>query len=80
MRIVKNFNDQSFNEDEKFFADIIKDEFGCNTWVEKIKNKDFIQQYSKPLNDFTIYTTAQPSAEGIRMVAWRRPAQQKQYI
>ena len=31
----------SLNEDEKFFADLIKDEFGCNTCIEEIKNKDF---------------------------------------
>lgn len=72
MRIVRNFNDQSFNEDEKFFADLIKEEFGCNTFVEQIKNKDFLQHYAQPLNDFNIYTTAQPSAEGVRMLAWRR--------
>lgn len=72
MDIVKNIKDLSLNEDEKFFADLIKDEFGCNTCVEKIRNKDFLQQYARPRNDFTIYTTAQPSVEGIRMLGWRR--------
>lgn len=74
MDIVKNIRDLSLNEDERFFADIIKEEFGCNTSVEKIKNVDFIQHYVKPLNEFNIYTTAQPSAEGMRMVAWKRRA------
>ncbi|MBS4759870.1 MAG: hypothetical protein KHX03_04140 [Clostridium sp.] len=72
MRIIKNLRDMSLNEDEKFFADIIKDEFGWNTCVEKIKNKDFLQRYVKPLHDFNIYTTAQPTAEGMRMIAWKR--------
>lgn len=72
MRIVKNVRDLSLNEDEKFFAEIIKDEFDCNTCIEEVKNKDFLQSYAKPLNDFTIYTTAQPTAEGIRMLGWKR--------
>ncbi len=74
MDIVKNIRDLSLNEDEQFFADVIKEEFGCNTCVEKITNVDFIQHYAQPLNDFNIYTTAQPSAEGMRMVAWKRRA------
>lgn len=78
MDIVKNTKDLSLNEDEKFFADLIKEEFGYNTCVEKIRNKDFLQLHARPLNDFTIYTTAQPSAEGIRMLGWRRP--KAQYI
>lgn len=72
MDIVKNTRDLSLNEDEKFFADIINEEFGCNTSLEKITNKDFVQQYARPINDFNIYTTAQPSVEGIRMVGWRK--------
>lgn len=72
MRIVKNVRDLSLNEDEKFFAEIIKDEFDCNTCEEIVKNKAFLQGYARPLNDFTIYTTAQPTAEGIRMLGWRR--------
>lgn len=72
MRIVKNIRDLSLNEDEKFFAEIIKSEFDYNTCVEKITNKDFLQNYAQPLNDFNIYTTAQPTAEGIRMIGWKR--------
>lgn len=72
MEIVKNFRDFSLNEDQKFFADIIKDEFDCNICHEKVKNIDFLQRYAQPLNDFTIYTTAQPTAEGMRMVAWKK--------
>lgn len=73
MRIVKNLKDESFNEDERFFADLIKEEFGCNTCLEKITNVAFLQAHAQPLNDFNIYTTAQPSAEGVRMLGWRRP-------
>jgi len=72
MDIVKNTKDLSLNEDEQFFADIINEEFGCNICVKKITNVDFVQHYARPKNNFNIYTTAQPSAEGIRMVGWRR--------
>ena len=72
MRIVKNSKDLSLNEDQKFFAEIIKDEFGYDTCVEDIKNKEFLIQYNKPRNNFTVYTTAHPTQEGIRMIAWRR--------
>ena len=72
MRIVKNSKDLSLNEDQKFFAEIIRDEFGYDTCVEDIKNKEFLIQYNKPRNNFTVYTTAHPTPEGIRMIAWRR--------
>lgn len=72
MDIVKNLRDVSLNEDARFFADLIKDEFGYDTCVEKIKNIEFLKRYAKPLHDFNIYTTAQPTAEGMRMVAWKR--------
>lgn len=72
MDIVKNIRDLSLNEDQRFFADIIKEEFGCNTCVEKIMNRDFLYRYVQPVHDFNIYTTAQPTAEGMRMVAWNR--------
>ena len=72
MDIVKNTRDLSLNEDEMFFAELIKEEFGCNTCVEKIKNKDFIIYNVAPVHDFTIYTTAQPSVEGIRLVGWNK--------
>ncbi len=35
MDIVKNLRDVSLNEDARFFADLIKDEFGYDTCVEK---------------------------------------------
>lgn len=72
MHIIKNIRDLSLNEDQEFFANLIKDEFGCNSCAEEIKNKDFMQYYARPMNDFNIYNTAQPTAEGTRMLAWKR--------
>lgn len=74
MDIVKNVRDLSLNEDEQFFAELITEEFGCYSCVEKIKNKDFLRQNVRPVNDFNIYTTAQPTVEGIRLVSWRPPS------
>ena len=36
MDIVKNIRDLNLNEDQQFFAEIIKDEFGCNTCIEEV--------------------------------------------
>ena len=72
MRIVKILKDKSLNEDERFFADLIKDEFGCNACTEEITNPNYLKVYARPLNDFNIYTTAQPTSEGVRMLGWRK--------
>lgn len=75
MRIVKNLKDLSLNEDQKFFASIIKDEFGCDTYCEEITNTEFRKRYAQPQNEFVVYNTAAPSAEGIRMLGWKRRKQ-----
>ncbi len=72
MDIVKNIWDMNLSEDQEFFASLMLEEFGCNTRVEKIANPNFISQYVRPKNDFTIYTTAQPNAEGIRLISWNK--------
>lgn len=72
MDIVKNLWDADLTDDQEFFATLIKEEFGCNTSVEKISNKAFLNNYAKPMHDFNIYTTALPNAEGIRMISWNR--------
>lgn len=72
MRIVKNLKDIRLNEEQDFFASIIKDEFGCNTYIEEVQNPEFRKHYAQPLNEFVVYNTAAPSAEGIRMLGWKR--------
>lgn len=72
MRIVKNIRDLKLDEEQDFFASLIKDEFGCNTCIEDIKNPEFRKHYAKPLNDFVVYNTANPTVEGIRMLGWKR--------
>ena len=75
MRIVKNLKDLNLDDDQKFFAAIIKDEFGCDTYAEEITNTEFIKRYAQTKNEFVVYNTAAPSAEGIRMLGWRRKRQ-----
>ncbi len=75
MRIVKNLKDLSLSEDQKFFASIIKDEFGCDTYCEEITNTEFLKRHAQPLNEFVVYNTAAPSAEGARLLGWRRKKQ-----
>lgn len=72
MDIVKNLWDADLTDDQAFFAAILSEEFGCASRVEQIKNKTFISNYAQPLNDFTIYTTAQPNIEGVRMISMNR--------
>ncbi len=67
--------DANLSEDQEFFAAVVKEEFGdmgCITRVEQVYNKAFLTQYAKPMNDFTIYTTAMPNVEGIRMISCMR--------
>ena len=70
MEIVKNIWDMNLNEYQEFFASLMLEEFGCNTRMEKIGNPNFISHYVQPKHDFLIYTTAQPNAEGRRLISW----------
>lgn len=72
MDIVKTLWDADLTDDQEFFATLLEEEFGCKSRVEKITNKNFIKNYAKPMNDFNIYNTAMPNAEGIRMISWGR--------
>lgn len=72
MDIVKTIWDANLTDDQAFLAAIIREEFSCGSCTEKIKNKTYINQYLKPLNDFNIYTTAQPNAEGIKALRCRK--------
>lgn len=72
MDIVKTIWDADLTDDQDFLAALIREEFGCGSRIEKISNKTFINQHLKPLNDFNIYTTALPNAEGIRMISWNK--------
>ena len=75
MRILKNLKDLNLSEDQQFFASIIKDEFGCDTYIQDITNAEFIKQYARPQSECVVYNTASPNTEGVRLLAWRRKKQ-----
>ena len=68
MEIVKLLKDYSKTPLEKELSDYFTQELDTTICVEKIKNKKFLIQHVKPLNDFIIHTTALSSASARRMI------------
>lgn len=62
MEIVKLLKDYSKSPKENLFCELIYQKSDSSICVEKIKNKDFLIQYLKPVNDFIIYTTEFPNS------------------
>jgi len=57
MDIVKNLKDYELTPQQMIFASFLKDNIKSYSCSEKIRNKAYLQQYSTPENDFTIYST-----------------------
>ena len=68
MEIVKLLKDYSKTPLEKELSDYFTQELDSTICVEKIKNKKFMIQYVKPLNDFIVHTTALSGANARRML------------
>lgn len=68
MEIIKLLKDYSKTPLEKELSDYFSQELDTTICVEKIKNKKFLIQHVKPLNDFIIHTTALSGASIRRMV------------
>ena len=68
MEIVKLLKDYSKTPLEKELNDYFTQELDSTICVEKIKNKKFMIQYVKPLNDFIVHTTALSGANARRML------------
>ena len=62
MEIVKILKDYAKTPLEKELSDYFTQELDSTICVEKIKNKKFMVQYVRPINDFIIHTTALPCA------------------
>lgn len=62
MKIVKILKDYSKTPLEQELSELFTNKLDSTLCYEKIKNKEFIIQHLKPLNDFIIYTTALPCA------------------
>lgn len=67
MEIVKLLTDYAKTPLEKELGDYFTQKLDSSICVEKIKNKDFMLQYIKPLNDFIIHTTALPCTNTKKM-------------
>jgi len=68
MEIVKLLKDYSKTPFEKKMSEFFEQKFDSTICVEKIKNKEFLISYLKPLNDFVIHTTALPCCDSRRML------------
>lgn len=68
MEIIKLLKDYAKTPLEQELSDYFTQELDSSICVEKIKNKKFLIQYIKPINDFIIHTTALPSTNTRRML------------
>ena len=68
MEIVKLLTDYAKTPLEAELGKFFTQELDSTICVEKIKNKKFMIQYVKPINDFIIHTTALPSIGAKRML------------
>lgn len=58
MEIVKLLKDYSKTELEKNLSEYLSQKLDSSICVEQIRNKKFLLEYVKPINDFLIYTTS----------------------
>lgn len=68
MEIVKLLKDYAKTPLQQELGDYFTQELDSVICTEKIKNKKFMIQYIKPLNDFIIHTTALPGTSARRML------------
>ncbi len=68
MEIVKLLKDYAKTPQESSLTEYFSQEFDSTICCEKIKNKDFMIKYLKPLNDFIIHTTAMPCCDTRRLL------------
>lgn len=74
MRIVKKINDYDLSQEQELFLKALEAKgifTGCS---ETIVNPDFVEEYIRPTNDFTIYTNSFPGAEAKRIIRKEKPS------
>lgn len=67
MEYIKLLKDYSKTPLEIGLSDYLTQKLVSVTCCEKIKNKDFMLQYIKPVNDFVIFTNALPNSNAKRI-------------
>ena len=68
MEIIKLLKDYSKTPLEAKLNEYLSNTLDSTICVEHIKNKNFILQYIKPINDFIIHTTALPCCDVKRIL------------
>lgn len=68
MKIVKLLKDYIKSPQQKDLSEFLSEKLESTLCYEPIKNKKFMIQYIKPLNDFVIHTTALPCCDTRRML------------
>ena len=67
MQIVKLIKDYANSPLQAQLGGYLAQTFDSAICFENIKNKQFLIQYLKPVNNFIIHTTAMPCTEARRM-------------
>ena len=67
MEIVKLLKDYSKTPLEKSINEFLSNNLDSTICREPIKNRDFLIQYIKPINDFIIHTNEMPYSECRRL-------------
>jgi len=67
MEIVKLLKDYSKTPLEQKLNEYLSNSLDSTICREPIKNKEFLIHYIKPVNNFTIYTTAMPYSDCNRL-------------
>ena len=68
MKIVKLLKYYIKSPQQKDLSEFLSEKLESTLCYEPIKNKKFMIQYIKPLNDFVIHTTALPCCDTRRML------------
>lgn len=68
MEIIKLIKDYSKTPLEKNIVEYLSDKFDSQICREPIKNRKYLLQYIKPINDFVIHTNAMPYANTRRIL------------
>ena len=69
MEIIKLLKDYSKTPLEEKLNEYLSSSLDSTICAEPVKNKEFMIQYIKPINDFIIHTTALPCCDARRMLS-----------
>ena len=71
MDIVRHMHDYEFTKQQTDFLEYLNESIGSYSCTERIRNKDFIAQHAKPVNDLPVYNYI-PSGGSVESLYKRR--------